>query len=283
MGTTTALSLNDKLGSGLGGFISSVTTTNIGATALVVDTKWNEYDGGQNNTFQNHWVYIASEANDGVERKVRAYYTANATAVLWGAALSADTNVADLRMAPSSYGQRQQAINSAIGELSPQVISQSIINNAIITSANRLEYFLPTAFEHGRLERVMLQRNVTNAVASQSWTIIQGWDITQIAENTDLMLRFPYAPGSARPMRLEGTTELNTMTVSTNTIPTDDDNDIALLVAYAKYKFYQVHEKPVASEDVGRYQTQEAKAFSEYQRLKNRNPVMKSGYMNLSY
>jgi len=56
------------------------------------------------------------------------------------------------------------------------------------------------------------------------------------------------------------------MDADTDTIELENEK-VNLLIAYAKYKLYQMVEGPVSSQDTRRYETNSGKAYGEYMRL----------------
>tara|TARA_Y100000310_G_scaffold131489_1_gene130696 strand:- start:1634 stop:2947 length:1314 start_codon:yes stop_codon:yes gene_type:complete len=128
------------------------------------------------------------------------------------------------------------------------------------------EYLLPNDFRDGALSDVEVQSNGdTNTIAPRFWSKARGWDIED--DGTDKFLRMPSSYPNDVYFRLKGYAPLSTVNAASDTIETDEENHLSMLIAYAKYLLYQKTEQPVSSEDKGRYETQAAKAYGEYKRL----------------
>jgi len=120
MATTDALTLNELLSKSLGDWIAVPTSANIAANTCVRAEGLNQYDGGRNDYFTDWWLYISDKGNAGVDRRIRNYYTSNATCNVFGAALSADAAVnANIRVSRYSFSQKQIAINTAVKDIYP--------------------------------------------------------------------------------------------------------------------------------------------------------------------
>ena len=96
--STSALELNKLFHQQVGDYIAVQVTTNITTSALIVSTALQQYDGGRDSYFVDWWAYITDKNNAGVDRKVKNYYTSNATMEVWGASFSADTVPANVRV-----------------------------------------------------------------------------------------------------------------------------------------------------------------------------------------
>ena len=120
MATTDALTLNELLSKSLGDWIALPTSANIAVNTTIRAEGLNQYDGGRDDYFTDWWLYITDKGNAGVDRRIRNYYTSNATCNVFGAALSADAAVnANIRVHRYSYSQKQVAINTAIKDIYP--------------------------------------------------------------------------------------------------------------------------------------------------------------------
>ena len=266
MGTTTALTLVDRLSQSVGDYIAEVVTTNVAANAYIVSTHLNKWDGGNDNSFKDWWVYIASQNNNDKERRVRTYAASNATANVFGGNLSADTNVADIRLGRYSYADKLRSINEAIRETFP-VLYRPIVDTSIRSATNTYEYNLPTNLALGEVDKILWEdEGTTNAIALQFWSLIYGWRI--LDDGSQKKFRLPFNPTNAITFRLEGIAPFSTLSGPANSIETSEERELSLLTAYAKYKLYQRFEQPVAMLDTKRYQTQSMQAYGEYIRLK---------------
>lgn len=139
MGTTTLLSLDQKLLEATGDWLQVTATTAIAASKLIVSTEFNNYDRGQNGIFDRYWVYIEDKANAGVSRQLGSttYATSSGTAYVYGANLSTDSaNLATVRISRSNWADRQDAILRSIGELYPHLYKS--IDDRSLISGNAL-------------------------------------------------------------------------------------------------------------------------------------------------
>ena len=266
MGTTTALTLVDRLSQSIGDYISEAVTTNIAANAYIVSTHLNKWDGGEDNTFKDWWVYIASQNNNGKERRARTYAASNATINVFGGNLVADTNIADIRLGQYSYIDKLRSINDAIQETFP-TLHRPIVDTSIISVTNTYEYNLPTNLAMGEVSKIFWEDGgTTNTTAQQFWSLIYGWRI--LDDGSQKKFRLPFNPTNAITFRLEGIAPFSTLAGSSNSIETDLERELALLTAYAEYKLYDRLEQPVATLDTKRYETQSMKAYRQYIMLK---------------
>ena len=262
MGTTTELALNERLAKAIGDFIRVAVSTNIAADNLVVATDLNEHDDGEDKAFQDRFLYIENKNNEDKDRKVRFYYTANGTCNIFGAALSSDTNVADIQIHRYSYTKKRIAINDAIKELYPILYREIDDNTAITTNSALYEYALPAHMLGGEVRQVLINTTQTTITAEDYNRV---WNWSQINEGRTL--RMPGLFASGHKVRVIGTAPINTLSGPANTIPLSGESQLSLLTAYAKYKLYQSVGQPVSSEDVSRYKNDSAEAYGEYLRL----------------
>jgi len=148
-------------------------------------------------------------------------------------------------------------------------------DNARVTSKNTFEYLLPLDFKNGSVAEVYIQSTGYSDFACDDlrpryWERVFGYDI--IDDGTDKHLSLPYLYTKDRQIRLVGKTPLEDMSASTNALAAAktislDGEKLRLLIAYAKYKLYQLVPEVPAAEDLGRFETAQAKALFEYRRL----------------
>ena len=142
-------------------------------------------------------------------------------------------------------------------------------DNARLIGQNQMEYILPKPLANGRVSSVHIQARGNaefwaDDISPQAWQEIYGWEIKEDGNNEYLSLGF--FPPEQRLIRVMGYAPLSTVSAYTDTIEIDGEY-INRFIAYAKYKLYQAIEGPVSSEDIGRYETQSAKAYAEFMRL----------------
>ncbi len=138
-----------------------------------------------------------------------------------------------------------------------------------IPNLDIFEYLLLSDFADGAVSQVFIQDrgqadDICDDLYPEYWTEVIGWRVLDDGNFKYLIL--PYTYGSNRQIRIVGHTPLETVSADSDTISLDGDN-LNLLIAYAKYKFYQAIEPPVATQDTRRFETNSAKAFNEYRRL----------------
>ena len=121
MGTTSLATLEQRLSEALGDWLSISTTTNITTDNYIFSTTLNQYDGSQNDYFNNWWVYIDGVTNAGVERKVKDYTTATGRLEVYGAALAAETAARTVRVYRYRQSQKLLALNRATEQMYPNV------------------------------------------------------------------------------------------------------------------------------------------------------------------
>jgi len=261
--STDALSLNERLSKSIGDWIATTVTANVGADKLVISTNLNQYDNGEDDIFKDWWVYIASQNNLDKDRKVRFYYTANGACNVFGPNLTADTNVADVRVHRFSYTEKQGAINDSLRELYPIIYREVDEVLSSVTNSNVYTYNLPVHMAGGELRALLVNTDSDTSTISGSWDKVWNW--TQVNEGRSV--RLPNLFASNYNMWVRGIAPINTLSGPSNTIPIDDESTLSLIIAYAKYKFWQNYESPVSSEDVSRYEKATAKAYSDYLKL----------------
>src|SRR3990167_11322313 len=96
---TTALStLMQRLSEPIGDWLRVAVTTNIAANTSIISTNLRPFDGGQDDYFNDWWVYIEDKNNTTVERQISDYATSSGTITVRGANLSADTEAATIQV-----------------------------------------------------------------------------------------------------------------------------------------------------------------------------------------
>ena len=176
-----------------------------------------------------------------------------------------------------------QAINKDIVELQVRfkVATASkyvYFDHARVTGGNVQELLLPTDFQIGAISNIEIQSSgsgyggtATSAFACDDlhptrWSPVFDWDI--ISDGTDKSLKLGQVWGRDKLIRLRGKAPLSTLSAFTDTIEIGGEY-LNTYIAYAKYKLFQAIESPVSSQDIGRYETQAAKAYGEFMRLSN--------------
>ena len=121
MGTTTQLVLDARLSEAIGDFLEFDTTTNITTDTSVISTTLRQYDDGQDDYFNEWWLYITEGNNITVERKISDYDTATGTLTVYGANLSAEAGAVTCRIGRFKRGDKVKAIVDAIREIYPSL------------------------------------------------------------------------------------------------------------------------------------------------------------------
>ena len=122
MGTTTLASLVQQLSENIGDSLSFTATTAINADNYIVSTDLTSFDDGEDNYFNEWWVFIADNANAGVLRKVSDYTSSSGTLTVRGVALSDDSaNLAACTLHRYDRGQKKIAIQRAIEYAFPAI------------------------------------------------------------------------------------------------------------------------------------------------------------------
>lgn len=142
-----------------------------------------------------------------------------------------------------------------------------------VTGQDLHEYLLPEDFQTGHLLRVFLQtsgyaEDACDDLHPRDWERLFSYNLYDVLIGTTFYkyLRLNYLFSSKRQLRLIGTGMLEELSADTDTI-TLDEPEVRLLIAYAKYKLFQVEQVPISSEDIARYGSASAMAYAEYQRL----------------
>lgn len=264
MALTNALTLTKQLSIGMGDWVQEQVTTNIAAGNIVTSTTLQQWDRGRDGYFNDWWLYIEDFLNAGVERRVRDYYANNGACNVYGPALTADaSNTQTVRLGRYRYTDKLQALNEAVKEVYP-TLYQEVVNSKMLTVLDVHEYALPTALADGDLRFIEINTVNASTVQMQGWSTVYGWDL--LPDGTDVWIRLPYVYPANTLMRFGGMTPLSTMTNATDTTEIDE-NKSDLLVAYAKYKFYQKADQPLSADDRSAYQTEAARAYGQYKEL----------------
>lgn len=261
MGTTTALELNRIVHQQIGDWIEVATTTLITNTNThVISTNLRQYDNGRDDAFTAWWLYVTDKNNAGTERRIRNYYTANAVCNVYGAVWATDTAQANVRIHRYPYAEVQRALNDALRETYPR-LHRELDNPAAITTNSLLyQYDLPAEFQSGEVRQVLV--NAAGSSAEDTWERIVGYNIINMGQ----AIQLPDLYTTGRKIRLLGTTPLETVTNTGDTVNVDGFR-LNLLAAYAKYKFFQQYAVPVSTEDRRRYKEEAMDSYAEYQRL----------------
>ena len=122
MGTTALSTLIQRTAQQLDDWIEVLVTTAIAANNSIISTNLKQYDGGQDDYFNNWWVYITDKANAGVLRQVSDYATATGTLTVYGSALTTDgANLATIDVFRYSRNFYLNALNDASREIYPDL------------------------------------------------------------------------------------------------------------------------------------------------------------------
>ena len=167
-----------------------------------------------------------------------------------------------------------QAINDDLVEIQFRfkvtTASQNVYyDHARVIGHNQTEYLLPIAIRDGKLSSVQIQSTgystyICDDIQPRSW---EDWYDGEIVDDgTDKFLKLGTLPTGQRLIRLRGYAPLSAVSAYTSTIEIDGEI-LNRFIAYAKYKLYQAIEGPVASQDIGRYELQSAKAYQEFLRM----------------
>ncbi len=134
--STTLLALEKKLNEAIGDDIEFKVSTEIttATTPIVIATTLANYDDGQDDYFNDWWLYITDHTNIGVQRKVSDYLSsASYQLTLRGAALSCDSSAANTcRLSRYNRNDKLWAIHRALEELFP-TIHEPIDDMSLVT------------------------------------------------------------------------------------------------------------------------------------------------------
>lgn len=136
--STTTLEMIALLSEAIGDFREFDTSTNIttGSTASVIATTLANYDSGQNDYFNDWWLYITEGNNSGVNRNVKDWLTTATTLKLRGAAFASESSAVTCRLHRFSRVNKLRAINRAIEQLFPSLFKE--IDDLTLVTGNSL-------------------------------------------------------------------------------------------------------------------------------------------------
>ncbi len=262
---TSALNIAERIYRDRGDLIAVSATTALSATTHVTSTTLSQHDNGHDDIFIDWWLYIPDFLNEKKDRKVRKYYTANTTVNVWGAAYTADAaNLSNVWLSRYSMTDMLRRIDDSVRELYP-TLHRVVVDKSLATNSDLFEYPLPTLYDQsGSVYEVAI--NVSTGNTQTEWQQTYVYDPYFSIVNEGHTLRLSDLHTDGREIRLTGIVPLESVTSQANTVNISGPQ-VELLVAYTKYKIAQNQQAPVGSEDVGRYEKQEAKAFAEYKRL----------------
>jgi len=159
-----------------------------------------------------------------------------------------------------------------------------ILDKPRVVGKHLYEYMLPYNFQNGELHQVWIQTSgysddPCDDIQPRTWERVYGYSVKD--DGTYKWIRMPFLPSNNRQIWLIGTAPLSTLSSDTDTVEIDGER-INLLVALAKYKFYQQLSEPAGAQDVSRYKNALAEAYGEYLRLlRSHRMPMPSGTMKL--
>lgn len=169
---------------------------------------------------------------------------------------------------------KDQAINDDIVEIEFRFrvltnTKYAIFDGARAIGGQNYEHLLPNDFEAGNLLQVYVQsagqtEYACDELQPKYWERVYSFEITD--NSSDKFLRLPHLYPDEHRIRLIGHRRLEDLSSDTDTICIDGEA-VNLLIAYAKYKLYQMAQDLPASEDISRYESAVAKAYAEYRRL----------------
>ncbi len=162
-------------------------------------------------------------------------------------------------------------------------------DDARLIAVTTYEYLLPTELDDGKISNVFTQSGgyyesgsddvaLCDSLFGQTWEEVHDYSI--INDGTNKWLRLDSAYVSERRIRLIGTAPFTSLSAATDAIVFDQEK-VPMLVAYAKYNFFNRLMGTVSSEDTGKYQAESAKAYAEYMRLSSHRMGAPSRMMNL--
>lgn len=130
--STSAAVLDQRLSQLIGDFLEVVLTTALTTSTSVISTNLNIYDDGNDDHFNDWWVYITDYANLAKDRKIYDYTTTDGTCTVRGAVFTDESDLATIRISRHSYTKHIEAINDALRELSG-VLFREIDDRTLVT------------------------------------------------------------------------------------------------------------------------------------------------------
>lgn len=117
MATTTLTSLMQLLSEAIGDHLTFSTTTNIGAGTTVISTGLQSFDGGQDDYFNDWWVYIDGTNNAGILRQVSDYATSTGTLTVRSVNLQSESGSVTCYLHRYNRDNKKRGINRAIEQV----------------------------------------------------------------------------------------------------------------------------------------------------------------------
>jgi len=150
-------------------------------------------------------------------------------------------------------------------------LSQSVyFDDARLIGLTVHEYMLPEVLNDGLVESVQVQNEeyeedeeACDIIAPQEWVDIQGYVIN---DGANKWLRIEDTLSDEYRIRLFGSAPFTALSASTDAIVIDQHR-VPMLIAYAKYLYYNRYSQPVSSQDVAKFRQASIDAYAEYMRL----------------
>jgi len=239
----------------------------------------------------------------------------NVTARVWALASSADDVTIDLRTKQADATAQSTLISTTeapadeftLLELEDQVLNDDLVEVELkLTVATKdkyaffdlprlygtqvLEYQLPQDLQDGQVLQVYVQTtgysdDICDDINPNNWERVWGYEVfdKEVVGTRYKYLRLPALYSDGRRIQLVGVAPLSTLTNDTDTIEIDGEK-VNLLIAYAKYKYFQRMGGYASAQDTSRYKQLMAEAYAEYMRLsRTHRMVMPRRTMNLPY
>jgi len=147
--SVTLLTLDERLCRAIGDWTQAAVTTALTTNTSVVSTNLLNYDHGQDDFFNNWWVYVEDYANLGADRLIYDYVTSTGTCSVRGAAFVTDgSNKATVRITRSRWDDRKSAINDALREtaayLHQKLDDRTLVTGNILPNSSFEDWTLTT-------------------------------------------------------------------------------------------------------------------------------------------
>ena len=178
--TTTLANVDQRVQEGLSDRISVAVTTAITTNTSIISTNLRQFDGNDNDYFNEWWVYITDFANAGVERRIADYVTSSGTITVYGANLASDgANLATIEVTKYRRTDRVNAINRAIEEIGKKI--SRVVDDTTLITGN----WLPNAsFERWAVSTNPLFYALSNSTSVADTTADEYWNATKATKVT---------------------------------------------------------------------------------------------------
>ncbi len=185
MATYTLLQIEQLFSQAIGDDLEFDSTTTIpGGAATITSTTLNSYDSGQDDYFNNWWVYITEGVNITANRQISDYTTSGGVLAVRGANLSTEAGAVTCRLHRYNRDIKKWAILRALEKLYPTVYHRlddiTLITNNVLPNAHAEDW---TSSFYPDFYSLTSATSAAIATAGNYWGGVNACKVTASAAN----------------------------------------------------------------------------------------------------